>query len=230
MVHRKYNHTRRVQKKSKPYKTSMSRSIAGGYGAFISPRIRTVLKYNESKSITSTAGIVNDYQFRLNSIFDPDYTGGGHQPLGRDQLAGLYNRYRVDKVAVSVTFHKNSESACIGHAICANNSSTGFTNPWNAITEQSNVSWKVDSASTAGSVSKVTLKRVFHLNKVTGVSLGKYRDDDRYQADIASNPAEEIMLHICNCDILEASSSNTIMQVNLRYYVEFFDPHVVAQS
>lgn len=40
-------------------------------------------------------GGVSRQQFRINSIYDPDYSGGGTQPLGRDLLAGMYNYYRV---------------------------------------------------------------------------------------------------------------------------------------
>lgn len=33
--------------------------------------------------------------FRTNSIFDPDFTGTGHQPLGRDLWASMYDYYCV---------------------------------------------------------------------------------------------------------------------------------------
>lgn len=35
------------------------------------------------------------YTFRLNSIFDPDFTGTGHQPRGHDQYATIYQKYCV---------------------------------------------------------------------------------------------------------------------------------------
>jgi len=34
-------------------------------------------------------------QFKVNSIYDFDLTGGGHQPLGRDTWAAIYNYYKV---------------------------------------------------------------------------------------------------------------------------------------
>lgn len=40
-------------------------------------------------------------QFRINSIFDPNYTDSGHQPMGRDLLATVYNYYRVLKTEFS---------------------------------------------------------------------------------------------------------------------------------
>lgn len=54
-------------------------------------------------------------QFRINSIFDPNYTDTGHQPLGRDLLATVYNYYRVLKTEFSCelgtsTYVPSSES------------------------------------------------------------------------------------------------------------------------
>ena len=39
-------------------------------------------------------GIAKQYM-RMNSLFDPDQTGTGHQPYYFDQFAALYNRYTV---------------------------------------------------------------------------------------------------------------------------------------
>jgi len=41
------------------------------------------------------AGIFNLYQWRTNSVYDPDYTNVGHQPYFRDQIAPLYRYYLV---------------------------------------------------------------------------------------------------------------------------------------
>lgn len=43
----------------------------------------------------SSAGWPQLYQFRANSMYDPDYTGTGHQPLFRDEMAAQYNYYTV---------------------------------------------------------------------------------------------------------------------------------------
>ena len=53
----------------------------------------TTLSYADSYAISPAT--VPVHVLRMNSIYDPDYTTTGHQPMGRDQLAELYNRYRV---------------------------------------------------------------------------------------------------------------------------------------
>ena len=62
-------------------------------------------------------------QFRINSIFDPNYTDGGHQPMGRDLLATVYNYYRVLKTEISC------ELARPGYYSDGNGPTFGFIEP-----------------------------------------------------------------------------------------------------
>lgn len=56
------------------------------------------LRYVDS-NVTLNPGIgaisVAENIYRCNSVFDPDYTGTGHQPMGFDQWAALYTKYTV---------------------------------------------------------------------------------------------------------------------------------------
>lgn len=73
------------------------------YGFSGIPRQRKAfLKYAGEITLTS-AGVNIAHLFRLNSLHDPDYTGVGHQPLGHDQWAQLYNRYTVVKATIKAT-------------------------------------------------------------------------------------------------------------------------------
>lgn len=51
-----------------------------------------------------SAGTAGTYAFRANSIYDPDLSGAGHQPMGRDVWASLYNHYLVLSARITVTF------------------------------------------------------------------------------------------------------------------------------
>lgn len=61
------------------------------------------MKYATEVTITPSASSMAVHTFRANSIFDPDLTGVGHQPLSRDQYALLYNTYRVLSAKIKVT-------------------------------------------------------------------------------------------------------------------------------
>jgi len=54
------------------------------------------LTYADSfNRVVSNAGGGDHYAFRTNSIYDPDYTSAGHQPLMRDLWASQYDYYTV---------------------------------------------------------------------------------------------------------------------------------------
>ncbi len=71
------------------------------------------LRYAEVVSI-STAGsspTATAYTFRLNSLYDPNYTATGHQPYQYDQLTGIYNNYLVSRADFKVRFRDISRSS-----------------------------------------------------------------------------------------------------------------------
>lgn len=76
---------------------------------------RVNLCYREQVALSSSLGITGNYQFQLNSIYDPNYTGGGHQPLGHDQWAQFYKTYKVLGAKITARFMWNS-SATVGQA------------------------------------------------------------------------------------------------------------------
>nr|AGA18401.1 hypothetical protein [uncultured marine virus] len=67
--------------------------------------IRTKLRYTGKFAfdIGSETGILQK-TFRANSIFDPDYSLGGHQPRGTDQYAEIYNMYTVHSSSCAITW------------------------------------------------------------------------------------------------------------------------------
>lgn len=82
----------------------MPRSI-GGFKEFGVPNsINVRLRYSDVITLTSTAGSLSKHVFRSNSLFDPDLTGVGHQPMYYDQLGALYSNYVVLGSKIRVLF------------------------------------------------------------------------------------------------------------------------------
>ena len=65
--------------------------------------MRCRLRYSTNLSLNATSGVIAYNLFRCNSIFDPDYTGVGHQPYGHDTYQQIYNHYRVESAVISVS-------------------------------------------------------------------------------------------------------------------------------
>ena len=60
------------------------------------PKTMTVkMRYVQEISIDPVVNTVTTTQFLCNSIFDPWWTVGGHQPMGHDEYAALYSNYYV---------------------------------------------------------------------------------------------------------------------------------------
>lgn len=63
--------------------------------------------YNTPPFAFNSSGLVqpNTQQWRVNGMFDPDFSGIGHQPLYFDQVTPIYNHYTVleSEIIVKVT-------------------------------------------------------------------------------------------------------------------------------
>lgn len=73
-------------------------------------RFNIRLRYADNFQFHDTDGTtaVMKQQYRLNSVYDVDYTNVGHQPNGFDKWAAIYKWYRVMGCTVTVSCHKPS--------------------------------------------------------------------------------------------------------------------------
>jgi hypothetical protein len=62
------------------------------------------LPYCQAIGNAATSVVIVGNTFRMNSIFDPDLTGVGHQPMGRDLWSGVFRWYRVSHFRAKITF------------------------------------------------------------------------------------------------------------------------------
>jgi len=67
------------------------------------PNTKTVaLRYVDTLNLNGGPGSSAVQVFRVNNIYDPDYTGLGHQPMYRDNYAALYSKYRVNYATITM--------------------------------------------------------------------------------------------------------------------------------
>jgi len=102
--------------------TRPRRGTKFGYGQrtknFLSRRAYAKHCYCETISLTSGSETnVAVYEFSANSLYDPNKTGTGHQPMGRDEVAGMYQNYHVSGGTIEVTYYSHT-SASIQDLAC----------------------------------------------------------------------------------------------------------------
>lgn len=193
----------------------------------IASQLRTRVKYHTNTTIGPGLP-VSDYQWRLNSLFDPDVIVAGHQPLGTDQLKTLYARYRVLKCSYKIRVTSSINSGLIGVWACAvpTNSNGSITNGSDA-QEMRGAKWDVTGAQLGDGI---RLYGMVDLPTLNGKTLAEYRGDDNCAALFTADPTEILNLHLVVGSTDLSTNVTCNMQCTLTYYVELYDPTQLAQS
>lgn len=181
------------------------------------------LKYSDVVTINVTGGLMTSHRFRLNSVFDPDLTGVGHQPYGFDQISALFLHYRVYKCTWHIQFApSNDRLHCV--VVPVNNDNT-----FGSISLAGEYPMAVSKVLAYSGGVPCRFKGSSYLPRLTGATSVQYKTDDRYSATVTTNPLEVMNLHACvyNPGLTNVATSFT---VTLIYHTEFYDPVVLAQS
>ncbi len=198
--------------------------IAGNY----SPNfawIKLGMKYSDTFDTTLTAGTIQDYIFRANSLFDPDRTGTGHQPMQYDQYFPIYNRYHV----YALTWHITSSSAAdTYHLACGIvNGAELFTTVTDFRTFREGPMVR-DFTSSYGSPSIIASGH-HDLYRYNGIGFKAYMTDDRFGSVGTTNPTEIIDFHVFHYNP-SANSVAIHWQVDLKFHCVLHDPILADPS
>jgi hypothetical protein len=229
---------RKKNKKSKNKRNRGGRNgyslPSGGYSTrqrprltFLDPHMYITLRYAEniSTSVVTVSG--SNQIFRLNSIFDPNAAVGGTQPYGYDQVAALYNRYRVLKTRWKVIFAA-STAGYAATVVPINGALSSAVSDLTTLTSSSMVPFARYFNYNLGAMPPKTSGSM-NLNVLGGVARVEYLTDDRFEAQIGANPAEVISLNI---GIYNPSGGTITISyfVELWYEVDLHDPISLAAS
>jgi hypothetical protein len=178
---------------------------------------------NSVLTVTGSQQIMN-----LNSLFDPNRTGTGHQPYGFDQIAALYNRYRVLSTRWRVTFGSQSgtyQLVVVPVNGLVNTSITDLTS-YQTVCE---LPLSVVKTQGGGGGPTIIVERSMHLRALTGVTQTEYLADDRFESVVTSSPAELLTLYIGFYNP-SASTISIPYTVEVWYTTDMHDPISVAGS
>ncbi len=181
-------------------------------------------------SATTTAQMGTENVFRLNSCFDPDLTGGTHQPYGFDQMAALYAKYVVHRVRIRIIASTiaATKTSAVGIAVQAPTSTQVLTAmSLSDIIEKSmgDVLWM----ETAGRVS--VFEASFDIARIAGVTQQQLRANiEDYAALISASPGQTPYLRIALANFQDTTQIGQSVYVVLDMDTEFFDRIELSSS
>lgn len=184
-------------------------------------RLFVKLKYTENLVLT-TAGGNTHYVYSGNSVFDPNVTGGGSQPMGYDEYSALYTRYNVHSCAIRVTA-ASTDAVPTYITLLPHADSSGFADLRTSIAHP-NSRWKIIPASAS---TTRTIKHYSTTRKM--LQIKDMSDHINSTAATTTNPTTRWywILTFANTD---AGNLALDMIVELTYYVEFSRPKELAMS
>jgi len=205
--------------------------LACGRGAF-PPQLFVKLRYTDflSSSADNLTGLTgSETAYRLNSLFDPYFSAGGHQPLGFDQLTPIYGQYTVYKVDVQVRVTSYSGSGDPFLAVNVRPSTStyvlsGLKNAGELLEQPNNT--------VLDGTFKQSWNQTFWIGQVEGLPNKKIMTENNYSAQSGVSPSSTPYLSLAvGTYQTPASSTNTVWyNISFVFHARFSNQNPLAQS
>lgn len=209
-------------RKWKPRKTGMPKQMPIGNTYTFKTRYYDLISIDPSSYQTPTA-----YVFSLTSLYDPDVTGTGHQPIGFDQLMPLYSRYTVVGAKATVTWNNSSgtQSMCCVAKIQGSTAASGSASQ---LIENGGCDYVTCSTSDSGRSSRTTVTK-FSSNQFFGRDV---RDDRDFQGTETTSPVDNayLVLMVQPQDFAVANPDPVDCTVLIEYTAILTEPKLLARS
>lgn len=182
---------------------------------------RMLLKLPYYEAIKWSGNTAAFYDWNLNSIYDPNRTGVGHQPLGYDQWKSFYNRYRVYGVTVRFSA-TNLADVPVRVGIIGDNLASGSA----YLSDQSKFEqphMKTFILGSAQGMNTKTFKTFFSCARIQGSPKSRYNSDNQFQSQWESSPVETICGHVIGASLDGQTALNVMWDIHMIFHIEAFD-------
>lgn len=186
--------------------------------------LQVKLKYSDILTINNLGVVVDVHQWRGNSLYDPDFTSTGHQPLYFDQLAAIYNRYRVDGCKIKIVCSTESPIGIMGVLYPTDENNISVTSISSACERTGAQDMVIVPAR------PYTFTKYVSSPAITGLSKAQYQASDKYCPDVNANPDEPWFWNFMTQTVDGTTAANMRVTVCLTYYAWFSEPNIIAQS
>ncbi len=194
----------------------------------------TKLVYGVNVTLTTAGSVAlgTYYRFRLNSLYDPDVTGTGHQPYQYDQLTAIYQNYIVKGCYVDLTFtDPTADGVWVGWSWHSSDSSNDdpSTLLLDAMLERPNFTCYPLNNTGAQSA---TVRQYFDMPTCFGQTRTEYFGDlTTHASAYNNNPSKGIHLDVFLCDPTANVGTRSVrISGRLVFDAQFYNYLAPAQS
>lgn len=191
-------------------------------------RHRTTLRYfgNFISVNPGIGGIAAGHVFSANGCYDPDITGGGHQPIGFDQLMALYDHYTVVGAKIRCHFQNKDTSYPQFCAIAVRDSPTLSTDTREIVENGYVTMGHLAVFGTGGD--KASLATSVDVAKFLGRT--NVLSDSQLKGSSAANPGEQLYFHLYGFPTEGVDSNIITINCVIDYDVVFHEKTVTLPS
>jgi hypothetical protein len=173
-------------------------------------------------------GAVGGYAFSANGLFDPNFSGTGHQPIGFDQAMIFYTQYCVVRSAIKIYF-VNTCAYALNTLMYLSPDGTILSVFDRAVENGLARRMVLPGSNIAGYCSSLELE--CDVRKYFGCRTNQdLLSNSVMTGTAAANPAEGVYFVISFQDIGQAASITAELSAEISYDVIFWEPRKATES
>lgn len=173
----------------------------------------------------AAAGTFAFYTYALNNLYDPDFSGAGVQPIGFDQWAAFYTRFRVVSVNIRLLMVNVTNVPCLAGWVAHTNSTlTSSTQAW----PMQRYSGSCVLQANTGGPSTHEFNISIPLWELLSLTKAQYMDEADYSHGPGSGPLR--VCYFTTWTVGYGGVSSVRTSVQFTYSVQLSDPLSLAVS
>lgn len=224
-----------AKRRTPHYKRRTARALRG-FAPYIGndpfpPRRRCILHYSQSIVSGTAASSTNfgaETVFRLNSLFQVNLTTSSGQPYGFTQMAGLYNNYKVNGVAIKITATDPTADGLF-YGCFLQPSGTGTTLQGLTADQSTRIPFaQCKYVNNTGSQLSV-MKGYISMATIEGMPRSVFDAQiTSYTANVGASPSLTPYMRVAVGSLNAPASASLVLKVEFKFYAEFWDRVVLS--
>lgn len=186
---------------------------------------RRMLRYSDDIALSVVGGVMANYIFRANDLYDPNVTSTGHQPMGFDQMMVFFDHFVVESCKVTALFTNSSSSNPFGCLRLEGNNVT-ITDP-TIVKETGGCVYAQMNQASPNQSQALTMD--LDVARFHGINKTALTATESLTGSISSSPSDGIFAHVCAWDPVAANSTIRVTVV-MELIAVFLEPRVPSLS